>query len=105
MHAMEPQADGAYPVGHTTVPEASTRAIGAGDADMACIDEHGSFLAQSETAPTSADADQLANYTAQTPKDRLIMLDNFFCANLANEDFIKLCEDVEVCWRRIGLGM
>lgn len=32
------------------------------------------------------------------------ILNDFICENLENKDFLKLCEDMAVSWRRIGLG-
>ena len=33
------------------------------------------------------------------------ILNDFICENLENKDFLKLCEDMSVSWRRISLGM
>jgi hypothetical protein len=34
-----------------------------------------------------------------------LIVNDFICANLENTDFLRLCEDTEKAWRRIGLGM
>lgn len=46
----------------------------------------------------------LAAYAAQSDEDRLAAVDTFLCQNLMDDDFLKLCEDVERSWRRVGLG-
>lgn len=48
--------------------------------------------------------ERLKQYAAQNDHDRVAALDAFVVDNLENEDFIKLCEDVEGCWRRVALG-
>ncbi|KAL8704507.1 MAG: hypothetical protein Q9201_002316 [Fulgogasparrea decipioides] len=52
----------------------------------------------------SADKDQLAAYAAQSEEERLKVLDNMICEYLDDENFVKLVEDVDKTWRRIGLG-
>ena len=46
----------------------------------------------------------LAAYAAQSDEARFAAIDTFICQNLLDDDFLKLCEDVERSWRRIGLG-
>lgn len=46
---------------------------------------------------------QLRNYAAQSDEDRLAVLNNFFADCVGNDDFIKLLEDVEGCWRRVAV--
>lgn len=54
--------------------------------------------------PTSTDKDQLAAYGAQPEETRLAALDNMICDYLGDENFVKLVEDMDKSWRRIGLG-
>lgn len=54
-------------------------------------------------APVTA-AENLAAYAAQPEEERLVIIDNMICECLGDENFIKLTEDVEKSWRRIGLG-
>ncbi|KAL9002341.1 MAG: hypothetical protein Q9188_004729 [Gyalolechia gomerana] len=54
--------------------------------------------------PMSTEKDQLAAYAAQTEEKRLEALDNMICDYLDDENFVKLVEDVDKSWRRIGLG-
>ncbi|KAI4137758.1 MAG: hypothetical protein L6R39_007112 [Caloplaca ligustica] len=54
--------------------------------------------------PTSTDKDQLAAYAAQPEEERLAALDSMTCEYLEDENFIKLVEDMDKTWSRIGLG-
>lgn len=54
-------------------------------------------------APQTAKG-QLAEYAKQNDEDRAKAIDNMICDCLEDENFIKLVEDVEGAWRRIGLG-
>ena len=47
----------------------------------------------------------LEEYATQSLQDRQAALEEFMIENLENPAFIKLCEDVENCWRRIALGL
>lgn len=38
-------------------------------------------------------------------EQRQLLLNDFICENLENNDFLKLCEEMAASWRRIGLGM
>ena len=46
----------------------------------------------------------LEEYAAQSQEDRVAAINEFFVSNLENPSFVKLCEDVGNCWRRVGLG-
>lgn len=54
--------------------------------------------------PTSTNKDQLAAYAAQPEDERLVALDSMICDYLDDENFVKLVEDMDKTWRRIGLG-
>lgn len=69
------------------------------------LNQHGGFLTNLSTAPTADSLAQLANYAGLPPAERLALLDNYFCERMEDEGFVSLCEDVEACWRRIGLGL
>jgi hypothetical protein len=45
-----------------------------------------------------------AEYAKQSDKARAEAIDNLICECLEDENFIKLAEDVEGAWKRIGLG-
>ena len=66
---------------------------------------HVPFLASHPSAPGPGDAASLAAYAAHGDEERAVALDRFVCENLRDEGFLKLCEDVDACWRRVGLGM
>ena len=46
----------------------------------------------------------LVGYAARSEEERLSALDNMLCNCLDDENFVKLVEDVEKSWKRIGLG-
>ncbi|KAK0121167.1 hypothetical protein ONS96_011347 [Cadophora gregata f. sp. sojae] len=48
---------------------------------------------------------QMPGYAEADAERRQVLLDDFICQNLENADFLQLCADTEVAWRRIGLGM
>lgn len=48
---------------------------------------------------------RLREYAAQSAEDRQAALDEFMVQNLQNDDFTKLCQDIENSWRRIILGL
>lgn len=56
------------------------------------------------TQPPPGPSNSLAAYAAQSDSDRYAAIDTFLVQNLVDDDFLKLCEDVERSWRRIGLG-
>ncbi|KAL8825961.1 MAG: hypothetical protein Q9191_004090 [Dirinaria sp. TL-2023a] len=54
--------------------------------------------------PRPAPFSDLAAYAAQSDEDRLAALDTMICDCIEDENFIKLMEDVDRSWKRIGLG-
>ncbi|KAL8662299.1 MAG: hypothetical protein Q9202_004827 [Teloschistes flavicans] len=56
------------------------------------------------TLPSSTEKEQLAAYAAQPEEERLKVLDAMICEYLEDENFVKLVEDVQMTWKRIGLG-
>ena len=49
--------------------------------------------------------DYLADYAAQAEEDRVKAIDNLICQCIQDESFVKLMEDLEGAWKRIGLGV
>lgn len=49
-------------------------------------------------------AENLAAYAAQPEETRLTVIDDMIVGCLGDENFIKLVEDVDKSWKRIGLG-
>lgn len=49
--------------------------------------------------------DDLAAYAVQSKEDRMTVIDDMLCECLGDENFLKLLEDVDQSWRRIGLGL
>ena len=54
--------------------------------------------------PAQTAKEQLALYAKQSDRDRSRAIDEMICECLEDENFIKLAEDVEGAWKRIGLG-
>ena len=52
----------------------------------------------------SADQDALAGYAALNYEERMAVLEKLILDGVNDENFITLCEDVQGCWQRIGLG-
>ncbi|TQS36672.1 hypothetical protein Golomagni_02869 [Golovinomyces magnicellulatus] len=46
-----------------------------------------------------------AGYAEASDEIRHSLIQDFICESLENEDFLKLCKDVEFSWQRICLGM
>ena len=67
------------------------------------LDRIESVTSPGATRPLPEATNSLAGYAAQSDEDRLAALDTFICQKLMDDDFLKLCEDVERSWRRIGL--
>ena len=72
---------------------------------MSCLDEwvrrYQHLPAPKPHPPPVSD---LAGYAGQSEEDRLAALDSMICECLGDENFIKLVEDVDKSWKRIGLG-
>ena len=61
---------------------------------------------KSSTQPSlskTQDENSLAGYAFQSEEDRMNALESMVCDLVYDDDFLKLSEDVEACWRRIGL--
>lgn len=95
-----PQAP--QPGQHSARPSNIPRTV---DTSYNILNQHGGFFTDPLTAPTTNSRGQLANYATLPSAERLAMMDNYFCERMEDEAFVGLCEDVEVCWRRIGLGL
>lgn len=63
-------------------------------------------LSSATTSPISSSdlAADLSAYTATPTPERMAAIESWVCAQLEDEGFLKLCEDVENVWRRIGYG-
>ncbi|KAL8728103.1 MAG: hypothetical protein Q9166_005628 [cf. Caloplaca sp. 2 TL-2023] len=59
---------------------------------------------KSAALPLSTSKENLAAYAAQSEEERLEALDTMICKCLEDENFVKLVEDVERSWKRVGLG-
>ena len=52
----------------------------------------------------SLEQESLGNYADMPYNDRMAVLEKLIVAGVNDENFITLCEDVQSCWQRIGLG-
>ena len=60
------------------------------------------FSTRTVLSPNSKDL--LAEYAAQDDETRVRSLDDMICECLEDANFVKLAQDVEAAWMRIGLG-
>ncbi|KAL2069517.1 hypothetical protein VTL71DRAFT_14196 [Oculimacula yallundae] len=62
------------------------------------------FVASHMARPAPKELRQMPGYAEADTDRRHAMLDDFICQNLQDPDFLKLCDDMDNAWRRIGLG-
>ncbi|KAL2351301.1 hypothetical protein BJ546DRAFT_353971 [Cryomyces antarcticus] len=75
------------------------------DADFEYVDGFGAFVSKPPAHSASDNTESLAQYASQPDEARRTAIDDLICRNLNDDNFLMLCEDVESCWRRIGLGI
>lgn len=109
----------AYPSASATNPF-PTASIPLTSEQRTALDAHGGFLTRptpklfsrtgnhrddngNDGSGAVAGAVVLARYAAQSAEARQAALNKLIVENLQNADFRTLCEDVEVCWRRVVL--
>lgn len=69
------------------------------------LDELDAFITRHKARPAPKELWEAPRYAEADEEQRQLILNDFICENLENEDFLQLCEDTEKAWRRIGLGM
>jgi hypothetical protein len=69
------------------------------------LDAIDAFVTKHKARPLPQEIWERPGWAEADVEQRQMLLDNFICENLENIDFLKLCEDMTVSWRRIGLGM
>jgi len=69
------------------------------------LNELNAFITKHNPPPKPKELWQTPRYIEADEANRQNMLNDFICDNLENLDFLQLCQDVELVWRRIGLGM
>jgi len=82
-----------------STPDDSSRTLGAAIEDFGVADNAG-------VAPNSGitpDAAALSAYAEPSYDLRMRNLENMIMGLLEDDNFVTLCEDVNSCWRRIGL--
>lgn len=72
---------------------------------QAFLSDLDTFVAHHKNRPAPVELWQKPGYAEADADHRQMMLNDFICQNLENADFLQLCADTEVAWRRIGLGM
>ncbi|GAB7349329.1 hypothetical protein MBLNU459_g8465t2 [Dothideomycetes sp. NU459] len=70
------------------------------DTNQARMNHRSHMSPDNNGAITSLDVDDLASYTTMPAKEREDWLNDFIYRHLEDENFLKLCVDVEGCWRR-----
>ena len=86
----------------TNLTNVASRPNSSRDADHEIVDRHGVFISNPQTAPRQTDREQLANYANLPSAERMTLLQDFICEKLEDDNFLKLCTDVEACWQRIA---
>ncbi|KAH8601345.1 hypothetical protein B0O99DRAFT_667754 [Bisporella sp. PMI_857] len=69
------------------------------------LDSLDAFITKHKSRSAPVELWDTPGYAEADEEQRHILLNNFICENLDNADFLKLCQDTEKAWRRIGLGM
>ncbi|KAH6714064.1 hypothetical protein BKA61DRAFT_55448 [Leptodontidium sp. MPI-SDFR-AT-0119] len=69
------------------------------------LDDLDAFVANHRARQAPRELWQMPGYAEADADRRHMMLNEFICQNLENPDFLQLCADTEIAWRRIGLGM
>jgi hypothetical protein len=69
------------------------------------LDMLDAFVTTHRSRPAPRELWERPGYAEAGDEQRQAMLSDFICENLENADFLKLCEDTEKSWQRIGLGM
>lgn len=59
---------------------------------------------QMAALPDPAGAEQLKRYAEQNDETRMDALNRFIIDHIDDDNFMKLCQDVEACWRRTAMG-
>lgn len=62
------------------------------------------YVTKYKSRPTPKEQWEVAGYAEADAEARQVLLNDFICHNLENVDFLQLCEDTELAWRRIALG-
>lgn len=63
------------------------------------------FVTKHKARPAPKELWQTPEYAEADEERRMLLINDFICDNLDNDDFLQLCQDTEKAWRRIGLGM
>ena len=69
------------------------------------LDAIDTFVSKHRSRPRPKEIWEQPGWAEADQDERQRILNNFICENLENKDFIQLCEDTMVSWRRIGLGL
>lgn len=89
----------------STPPELVADTLSAASPPENDLNEIDAFIAKHNPRPKPRELWQSPQYVDADEAHRQKMLNDFICENLENPDFLQLCQDAEISWRRIGLGM
>ena len=62
------------------------------------------FISKHKTLASPKEIWEEPGWAEADEEERQLILNNFICENLANKDFLQLCEDMMSSWRLMGLG-
>jgi hypothetical protein len=69
------------------------------------LDAIDNFVTKHKVRPAPKELWEQPGWAEADEEQRQMLLNDFICDNLENKDFLQLCEDAAVAWRRIGLGI
>lgn len=69
------------------------------------LDAVDTFVTRHKARPSPQELWERPGWAEADVEQRQHLLNNFICENLENQEFLQLCEDMAVAWRRIGLGV
>ena len=67
------------------------------------LDAIDAFVTEHKARPAPKELWEQPGWAEADEEERQMLLNDFICENLENKDFLQLCEDTAVAWRRIGL--
>lgn len=85
-------------------PEAATSSLPCpSNIPQDSVNEFEKYLSKLHSSCAPREVLSTPAYRNATQEERDVMLNNFICENLRDENFLQLCVDMEKAWRRLGL--
>ncbi|KAF2139376.1 uncharacterized protein K452DRAFT_360606 [Aplosporella prunicola CBS 121167] len=94
------ETPGSTSPGHISTDHADRSTLSSAGKDV--VDRVSSMIMGGRNSREHGD---IRTYATLPDDNRINILDEFFAECIADDDFLTLCEDVNSCWRRIGLGL